>query len=49
VVKALVLLLALAFVAWRLWPKARLPWAVPVTVVAVLVVVRTLTWAFGDG
>lgn len=42
--KLVVLLLAGAFVAWRLLPRRRLPWMVPVSVVGVLLVVRTVGW-----
>lgn len=42
------LLLALAFVLWRVRPRARLPWAVPLAVVGVLLVVRTATWLTAD-
>lgn len=46
--KLAVLLLAVAFVASRVLPRRRLPWAVPVAVVATLLVVRTATWLIGD-
>lgn len=46
--KSVVLLLAAAFVAWRLLPRRRLPWAVPVAVVGVLLTVRTVGWLAGD-
>ena len=46
--KAVVLLLALSFVAWRLLPRRRMPWTVPLVVVAVLLVVRTAGWLGGD-
>lgn len=46
--KAAVLLLALAFVASRLLPRRRLPWAVPLVVVGVLLIVRTVAWLAGD-
>ena len=46
--KAVVLLLVLAFVASRVLPRSRLPWAVPVAVVAVLLTVRTIGWATGE-
>ena len=46
--KLSVLLLAVAFVASRVLPRRRLPWAVPVTVVLVLLVVRTVGWLTGD-
>lgn len=42
--KVLVLLLAVAFVAWRLLPRRRLPWMVPLVLVAVVLVVRTVTY-----
>ena len=46
--KLVVLLLAVAFVAWRLMPRRRMPWAVPLAVVGVLLVVRTVGWLSGD-
>ena len=46
--KLSVLLLAVAFVASRVLPRRRLPWVVPVTVVAVLLAVRTIGWITGD-
>jgi hypothetical protein len=46
--RIVVLLLAVAFVAWRLRPRSRLPWAVPVAVVGVLLAVRTTTWLLGE-
>ena len=46
--KLAVLLLAVAFVAHRVRPQRRLPWAVPLTVVGVLLTVRTVTWLTGD-
>jgi hypothetical protein len=48
VLKAVVLLLVLAFVASRVLPRRRLPWAVPVAVVVVLLLVRTIGWLTGD-
>ena len=42
------LLLALAFVAWRVLPRYRLPWAVPLALVAGLLVVRTVGYLTGD-
>jgi hypothetical protein len=48
VLKVVVLLLAVAFVAARVLPRRRLPWAVPVAVVVVLLVVRTIGWATGE-
>lgn len=47
--KLVVLLLAVAFVAWRVLPRRRMPWAVPVALVGVLLVVRTAGWLTGDG
>ena len=41
------LLLCAAFVAWRVLPRRRLPWAVPLAVVGVLLVVRTVGWFTG--
>lgn len=46
--KAVVLLLAAAVVARRLLPRRRMPWLVPVTVVGVVLAVRTVTWLLGD-
>ena len=46
--KLVVLLLAVAFVASRLLPRRRMPWAVPLAVVGVLLVVRTIGWVSGD-
>ena len=46
--KLAVLLLALAFVASRVWPRRRMPWVVPVAVVAVLLTVRTAGWLTGE-
>ena len=46
--KAAVLLLVLALVAKRVLPRRRLPWAVPVAVVVVLLTVRTIGWATGE-
>jgi Na+-translocating ferredoxin:NAD+ oxidoreductase RnfD subunit len=48
VLKAAVLLLGLAFVLHRLLPRRRMPWSIPLVVVAVLVTVRTVTWLAGD-
>ena len=42
-------LLALAFVAWRVLPRYRLPWAVPVALVVLLLAVRTAGYLTGDG
>lgn len=46
--KLVVLLLAVAFVASRLLPRRRMPWMVPLAVVGVLLVVRTIGWVSGD-
>ena len=46
--KLVVLLLAVAFVASRVLPRRRMPWMVPLAVVGVLLVVRTLGWLSGD-
>lgn len=46
--KAVALLLAVAFVAWRFLPRWRLPWAVPLALVAGLLVVRTVGWVSAD-
>ncbi len=44
----IVLLLAAAFVAWRILPRRRLPWMVPLVLVGVVLTVRTLTYLTGD-
>jgi hypothetical protein len=41
-------MLVLALVARRFWPKSPLPWAVPLVVVAVVLVVRTIGYLAGD-
>ena len=46
--KAVVLLLALAFVTFRLLPRRRMTWLVPLVVVGVVLAVRTTTWLLGD-
>ncbi len=46
--KAVVLLLAIAFVAYRVRPHWRLPWTVPLVLVGVVLTVRTVTWLAGD-
>lgn len=46
--KAVVVLLVLAFVAARVLPRRRLPWAVPVLLVVVLLVVRGIGYLSGD-
>ena len=47
-VRLVVLLLAVAFVAYRLKPQWRMPWSIPLIVVGVVVTVRTVTWVAGD-
>ena len=47
-VKLLVLLLVAAFVAYRLLPRRRLPWMVPLMLVAVVLAVRTIAYVTGD-
>ena len=42
--KAVVLLLALAFLLHRFVPRRRLPWTIPVVLVGVVLTVRTVTW-----
>ena len=37
-----------ALVARRFWPRSRLPWAVPLAVVAVVLVVRLTGYLAGD-
>jgi hypothetical protein len=46
--RAVVLLLALAFVAWRFLPRYRMPWTIPLVLVGVVLVVRTVTWLASD-
>lgn len=46
--KLAVLLLAVAFVASRVLPRRRMPWMVPLAVVGVLLVVRTVGWLSGE-
>ena len=46
--KAVVLLLALAFVLHRFLPRWRMPWTIPVVVVGVVLTVRTVTWLAPD-
>ncbi len=47
-VKLLVVLLAVAFIASRLLPRRRLPWMVPLVLVAVVLAVRTIAYLTGD-
>lgn len=46
--KLVVVLAAAAFVASRVWPRRRMPWAVPLALVAVLLTVRTIGWLSGE-
>ncbi len=46
--KAVVLLLALAFVLHRFLPRWRMPWQIPLVVVGVVLTVRTVTWLASD-
>ena len=48
VIRSIVLLVVLALVARRFWPRSRLPWTVPLAVVGVLLVVRTAGYVYGD-
>ena len=41
-------MLLLALVARRFWPRSRLPWAVPLVVVAVVLVVRSIGYLAGE-
>ena len=41
-------LLAVAFVAYRVRPHWRLPWSIPLVLVGVVITVRTVTWLAGD-
>ena len=47
-IRSIVLLVVLALLARRFWPRSRLPWTVPLVVVGVLVVVRTVGYLYGD-
>ena len=47
-IRLVVLLLVLAFVARRFLPRYRLPWAVPVVMAVVILGVRTVAWLTGD-
>lgn len=42
------LLLAAAAIAYRLLPRRRLPWMVPLVLVGVILTVRTVTYLTGD-
>jgi hypothetical protein len=46
--RVVVVLLAVAFVAYRLRPSWRLPWSVPLILVGVVLTVRTVTWVAGE-
>lgn len=46
--KVVVLLLVAAVLARRFLPRSRMPWAVPLVLVAVVLAVRTATWLAGD-
>jgi hypothetical protein len=46
--KVVVLLLAAAFVAWRVLPRSRMPWTIPLVLVGVVLTARTVTWLAGD-
>lgn len=48
VLRVVLLLLVVAYLAHRFRPQRRLPWTVPLAVVAVLLVVRTIGWLAGD-
>jgi len=48
VLKLVVVLLVLAFVASRVLPRRRLPWAVPVLLVVLLLLVRGIGYVSGD-
>lgn len=48
VLRLVLLLLAVAYLAHRFRPQRRLPWTVPLAVVVVLLVVRTVGWLAGD-
>ncbi|MCW2681266.1 MAG: hypothetical protein JWM62_2667 [Frankiales bacterium] len=46
--KLAVVLLVLAFVASRVLPRRRMPWAVPLLLVGLLLVVRGVGYVSGD-
>ncbi len=46
--KAVVLLLVMAFLLHRVLPRRRMPWTIPLVVVGVLLAVRTGTWLAGE-
>ena len=48
ILRSVVLLLLLALVARRFWPRSRLPWTVPLVVVAVILVVRLIGYLVDD-
>lgn len=43
-----VLLLAASFLVWRLRPRSRMSWGVPLALFAGLLTLRTLGWLSGD-
>lgn len=47
-IRSIVLLVVLALIARRFWPRSRLPWTVPLVVVGVLLLVRTAGYVYGD-
>lgn len=48
ILRTVLLLLLVALVARRFWPRSRLPWTVPLVVVAVVLVVRMVGYLVGD-
>ena len=48
VLRTIVLMVLVALVARRFWPRSRLPWTVPLAVIAVVLVVRTTGYLVGD-
>ena len=46
--KVVVLLLATALLARRFLPRYRMPWAIPLVLVGVVLTVRTVTWLAGE-
>ena len=48
ILRLCLLLLVVAYLAHRFRPKRRLPWTVPLALVGVLLVIRTLGWVSGD-
>jgi hypothetical protein len=47
-IRSVVLLVVLALLARRFWPRSRLPWTLPLVLVGVILVVRTLGYLAED-